>query len=177
MRHFSTTLLYHPRNRVVDPSTEVLLRVTDLAPGPQSGSARPLHSSAGPSYPAAGFIEPPRPDFTVPCMTLVAEGGAGTRDLASPNPCARPHSTSRPQCKTQNGRQPPPRPSATVSQAWAHWRLFAGPSGRVRVDGFVARCVLCRCSSPPRWFYGSGAASRGAEGSIIAFRLHGGPGP
>ena len=65
MRHFSTTLLYHPRNRVVDPSTEVLLRVTDLAPGPQSGSsnyllARPFHSSAGPSYQATASSSPPR---------------------------------------------------------------------------------------------------------------------
>ena len=106
MRHFSTTLLYHPRNRVVDPSTEVLLRVTDLAPGPQTKWV--LKLPIGWTVPLIGWTVVPSSSFIEPPPWLERNLSAY---CATTQSCARP--IPRRSRRRRRRRRAPPANSPT----------------------------------------------------------------
>ena len=115
-----------------------------------------------------------RPDLVSGPEALSHTKGATLPGAPWPQLSLCPHNTSHPHCKTAASHPPAPLP---VTQAQAHWRPFAGPSGRVKSRPFFSRAACCADDPARRHvFSGAGAARSGADGSIFCCALAWWPG-
>ena len=97
-----------------------------------------------------------RPDLVSGPEALSHTKGATLPGAPWPQLSLCPHNTSHPHCKTAASHPPAPLP---VTQAQAHWRPFAGPSGRVKSRPFFRALLAAPMIQPAAMFFWSGGRS------------------